>query len=83
MAVRCIVCENTGLRIFCEKILRHFAGESLGFFLWKAPKMLTMCFAPNSASAHLHGKLHYKCVCLVKIAGCGTQAKIKGEPVTG
>ena len=63
MAVRCIVCENTGLRIFCEKILRHFAGESLGFFLWKAPKMLTMCFAPNSATASLQDNLHYKCLC--------------------
>ena len=55
--VRCIVCGNTGLRIFWEKILRHFAGESLGFFLWKSPKMLTMCFAPNSAFARLQCNL--------------------------
>ena len=24
------------------------------FFLWKTPKMLTMCFVPNSASTHLN-----------------------------
>ena len=55
---RCIERENTGLRIFCEKILRHFASESLGFFCWKSPKMLTMCFAPNFASARLQCNLN-------------------------
>ena len=57
MGVRCIVGENTGLRIFCERNPAPFASERLGFLFMEDSKNAHNVFCPQFRFRPSEGKL--------------------------